>query len=66
MEPQMTQMNADLQRASETYAMIGAGMAVHREFGNGFTGGGVSGLLAGRVEATELPFPARAGRAGSL
>ncbi len=65
-EPQITQMNADLQRLSETYAMIGAGMKVHRELGNGVTGGGVSGRLADRVEATEHPFPERAVRAGSL
>jgi GxxExxY protein len=36
MEPQRTQMNADSQRAPETYAIIGAAPEVPRELGNGF------------------------------
>ncbi|OQZ00137.1 MAG: NADH:ubiquinone oxidoreductase [Candidatus Brocadia sp. UTAMX2] len=35
MNPQITQMDAD-KKDSETYLIIGAAMAVHRELGNGF------------------------------
>ena len=51
-QPQMTQMNADLQRDPETYAIIGAAMEVHRELGNGF-------LEAAYQDAIEVEFQER-------
>ena len=52
----MTQMNADLQKDPETYAILGAAMEVHRELGNGFLEGVYQDALEIELTQRGIPF----------
>lgn len=52
----MTQMNADLQKDPETYAIIGAAMEVHRVLGNGFLEGVYQDALEIEFKQRNIPF----------
>lgn len=56
-EPQITQISADLRSSDEqTYAIIGAAMAVHGELGHGFLEAVYAEAFGHELEQRKIPF----------